>query len=87
MFLSVWRWKQVSALYGQDNGLKVALHKNRMGSLTMHRGTVRSQLELVIELLEKGCSWPREHRQIVCTCVPHESRRGGPLATSLYFFS
>jgi len=30
--------------------------------------TVRSQLELVIKHLVKGCGWHREHRQAVCTC-------------------
>lgn len=26
----------------------------------------------------KGCSWPREHRHIICTCVPQVTRRSGP---------
>jgi len=41
-------------------------------------GTVRSGLELVIELLVKGCSWPREHRQSVGICAFHLTSRGGP---------
>jgi len=30
----------------------------------------------VIEHLVKGCGWPREHRQTVCTCAPQLTRRG-----------
>jgi len=41
------------------------------------KGTVRSGLKPLIEHLVKGCGWPREHRQIVCTCAPHLSRRRG----------
>jgi len=40
-------------------------------------GTVSSGLELVIEHLVKGCGGLREHRQIVCTCASHVTRRGG----------
>lgn len=40
------------------------------------RGTVSSGLRLVIEHLVKGCAWSRQHRQIVCTCAPHLTRRG-----------
>jgi len=39
------------------------------------RGTIRKQLELVIEHLVKQCGWPGEQRQIVCTCAPQVTRR------------
>jgi len=48
----------------------------------LYRGTIRSGLESVIEHLVKGCGWPREHRQIVCTCIPQIIRRAGPTAES-----
>lgn len=33
-------------------------------------------LEVVMEHLVKGCGWPGEHRQMVCTCAPQLPRRG-----------
>lgn len=42
-----------------------------------YRGTVRSQLELMIGHPVKGCAWPREHRQTDCTCAPHLTRQDG----------
>lgn len=27
----------------------------------------------------RGCGWPREHREIVCTCVTDVTRRDGPM--------
>lgn len=51
---------------------QVQLHLN-----SWYRGTVRFCLELVTEHLMKGCDWPGEHSQIVCTFVPHVTRRSG----------
>lgn len=48
-----------------------------MLSDTLCRETVRLWCELVMEHLVKGCVWPREHGQIVCTCAPHVIRWGG----------
>ena len=38
------------------------------------RGAVRSQLELVIEHLVKGCGWCREHRRLCAPVSPHEQQ-------------
>lgn len=43
------------------------------------QGNVRSQLELVNEHMVRGCGWPREHREIICTCVTDVTRRDGPM--------
>mgnify|MGYP001853631347 CR=1 FL=1 len=55
------------------------------GCFSLCGGTVRLGLDLVIEHLVKvSCEWPREHRQIVCTCAcaPHLTRRGGVMLGS-----
>jgi len=46
------------------------------------RGTFRLWLELVIEHLMKGCGWPREHRQTVCTCEQKGWTQGDALLGS-----
>ena len=49
-----------------------------------HRGTVSLGLELMIEHLVKGCGWPGEHRQIVCSCAPQVISRRRPSVQPLW---
>lgn len=48
-------------------------------TVDVYLGELLGHEKLVIEHLLRGCSWPKEHREIGCTCTSHATRKGGPM--------
>lgn len=67
------------------------MKKNKKKSLKCNTSSLKLVLvgellglpELVIEHLVRGCGWPMEHKQIICTCVPHEPEGMDPSGATM----